>query len=120
MGKEFTRDELEKRMDFVESVFEKYGAKPQDLSEKNREKFGLRRIFKHEDSYYRVDLMQFEDDEDPYLVLSCTDDEKYASVGMLDDIDALEASLSDENLEKAVRYALGVEPYPEDYYSDKK
>ncbi|WP_034446388.1 hypothetical protein [Butyrivibrio sp. AE2032] len=119
MGKEFTQDELNKRMVFVESLFEKYGAKPQELNEKQREKFGQRRIFKHEDSFFRVDNMQFQEGEKPFIVISCTDDEKYASVGMLDDIDALEADVADEELEKAVRYAFGVEPYPEDYSSNK-
>ncbi len=119
MGKEFTRDELEKRMDFVESMFVKYGAQPLEINEKQREKFGQRRIYKHEDSYYRVDHMQFQDDETPFIVISCTDDEKYASVGMLDDIDAIEADCTDEEIGKSVRYALGVEPYPEDYYLNK-
>ncbi len=119
MGKEFTQDELEKRMDFVESMFVKYGAQPLEINEKQREKFGQRRIYKHEDSYYRVDHMQFQDDETPFIVISCTDDEKYASVGMLDDIDAIEADRTDEEIEKSVRYALGVEPYPEDYYLNK-
>ena len=119
MGKEFTRDDLEKKMDFVESMFVKYGAQPLELNEKHREKFGQRRIFKHEDSFYRVDSMQFQEDETPFVVISCTDDEKYASVGMLDDIDALEVDLTEEEMEKSVRYALGVEPYPEDYYLNK-
>ncbi len=114
MGKEFTLEELEKRMDFVESVFEKYGAQPLDLNEKNREKFGQRRIYKKDDSYFRVDHMEFQEGEKPFIVLSCTDDEKYASVGMLDDIDALEADISDEEMEIAVRRAFGIEPYPED------
>ena len=48
-------------------------------------------------------------------MLSCIDKRKYAELGLLEDMDVLAADSSDEQLEKSVRYALGVEPYPERY-----
>ena len=48
-------------------------------------------------------------------MLSSTDEKKYADIGLLEDIDAFSAGMSDEQLEKQVRYVLGIEPYPEDY-----
>ena len=117
MGKEFTQDELEKRMDFVESMFVKYGAEPLEINEKHREKFGQRRLYKYEGSYYRVDQMKFDEDDKPFIILSCTDDKKYADIGLLEDIDAFDFGDSDEKLEKGIRYAFGIEPYPEDYSS---
>jgi hypothetical protein len=110
-----TEEMMEEKMRFVESVFEKYGAEPLDINEKNREKFEQRRIFKYKDSYFRVDHLKFEEDDKPYLVLGCTDDEKFAGVGLLEDIDAFSFDLTDEELEQEVRYAFGIDPYPEDY-----
>lgn len=119
MGKEFdySNEAIEQRLEFVESLFAKYGAEPLDIDEKNREKFGQRRLYKYDGSYYRVDQMKFDEDEKPFIILSCTDDEKYADIGLLEDIDAFDFGDSDEKLEKGIRYAFGIEPYPEDYSS---
>ena len=119
MGKEFdySSEAVEQRLEFVEALFTKYGAEPLDIDESNREKFGQRRLFKYNDSFYRVDEMKFEEDDKPFIILSCTDDEKYANIGLLEDIDALDFGDSDEKLEKAIRYAFGIEPYPDDYSS---
>lgn len=101
---EFTEEYIEERMQFVESVFEKYGAEPQEINEKNRNKFGQRRIYKYEDKYYRTGRLEFdEDDEKPFIVVSCTDNEDYAKIGLLDDVDAFEADLSDISIESKVK-----------------
>lgn len=106
---------IEKRLDYVESIFEKYGAKALDINEKNRYKFGDRRAFLYDGNYYRTGTMEFEDQDEPYIVISCIDNEKFANVGVMEDIDAFSSKLSDEDIEKQVRYAFGIEPYPEEY-----
>lgn len=111
----YTKDEIEEKLRFVESVFEKYGAVPMDINEKNMEKFHQRKIYLYKDNYYRVDSADFENNGEIFLVLSSTDDKKYADIGLLEDIDAFSAETSNEQLEKQVRYALGIEPYPDDY-----
>ena len=108
---------LSERMEYVESLFEKYGAAPLDINEKNRAKHGERAIFKRFDMYYRTGCMAFEDTGELFLVISCTDEEMYAGVGVMEDVAAFRPDESDEKIEKEVRYALGIEPYPEDYQS---
>ena len=110
-----TQEELEQKLQYVESVFEKYGAKPLDLNEKNREKFGDRRAFLYEGNYFRTGTMEFDANEDPFIVISCIDNEKFANVGVMEDIDAFAAGLGEQDIEKQVRYAFGIEPYPEEY-----
>ncbi|WP_029231658.1 hypothetical protein [Butyrivibrio sp. VCB2006] len=112
---ELTPEYLEQRLLYVESIFEKYGAKPLDINAKNRAKFDQRRAFLYEGNYYRTGLMEFDEGTIPYIVISCIDDEKFADVGAMEDIDAFSAVLSDEEIEKQVRYAFGIEPYPEEY-----
>lgn len=105
-----TEDEIEKMLVLVELLFEKNGAVPLDINEKNREKFGFRRTFKYGDKFYRVDQAKFEEDNRPYMVISCTDNEKYAQIGVMDDIDALGFDMSEEVLDRQVRIAFGLEP----------
>ncbi len=115
----YSMESMEEKMKYVESVFEKYGAKPLDINQKNREKFDQRQIYLYEGNYYRVDHMQFDEDSLPYLVISTIDNEKYAQVGLLEDIDAFSFDLTPEEMEKQVRYAFGIEPYPEEYGFDE-
>ncbi len=104
-----TEDGIEKKLIFMESLFEKNGAVPLDINEKNREKFGLRRTFKYGDKFYRVDEAKFDGDSHEYMVISCTDNEKFAQIGVMDDIDALSVDLTDEELDRQVRLAFGLE-----------
>ena len=108
-----TEQDIEKKLLFVESLFEKIGAKPLDINEKNREKYSQRSIFRYGDRFYRVDVARFDEDSSPYMVLSCTDEDKYAQVGLMDDIEALTFDMADEELEIQVRRVFGIEPYPE-------
>ncbi len=111
----YSKEEMEEKMSFVESLFVKYGAAALDINAKNREKFGQRGIYMYRGMYYRVDSLKFEEDQDPYIVISCTDEDKYADVGLMEDVNAFGFDLSEEELEKEVRYALEIEPYPEGY-----
>lgn len=104
---------LLRQMDKVEEFFAKYGAVPQEINRRNRELFGLRRAFLYNGNYYRVDHAEF--DDIPFLVIDCIDDPSYAAVGVMEDVEAIPVTLTDEQLEKEVRYALEIEPYPDDY-----
>ena len=48
---EMTEEAIEKRLIFMESLFEKNGATPLEINEKNREKYGQRRAFKYGDKF---------------------------------------------------------------------
>ena len=104
---------MEEKLQKLEELFVKYGAEPTQLDEKNRAQFGMRAIYERDGKYYRAGTAEF--DGQPFLILSSIDRQKFASVGMLEDIDALPADCGEDRMEKAVRYALGVEPYPEVY-----
>ena len=107
-----TNQQLNEKMDFVERCFVKYGAVPQDINH-NRERLGQRRTYLYKGSFYRVDTAEF--DGEPFLIINCIDDPRFASVGLMEDVNAIPGTLDDDRLEKEVRYALDIEPYPEDY-----
>ncbi len=105
------QEKIEQKMESVENYFVKYGANP--VETKNKEKLGLRTTFEQGGIYYRVD--ESEIDGRTYLVVSAADDPKFANVGVMEEVAAFPADLTEEQMEKEVRYMLDVEPYPEDY-----
>ena len=104
---------LLRQMEKVEEYFKKYGAVPQDINQRNRDLFGQRQAFLYKGNYYRVDHAEF--DDIPFLLIDCIDDPKYAAVGVMEDVEAIPVTLSDERLEQEVRYALEIDPYPDNY-----
>ncbi len=111
-GTGFTGEEVEQRLDYIESSFEKNGGEAlEELNVKNREKFGQRRTFKWNGLFYRTDVIKFDESDKPYMVISCTDNENYAKIGLMDDIDVFGFELSDAELDRHVRCALGLERY---------
>ena len=104
---------VEEKLKKLEELFARYGAAPTELDEENRARFGDRAIYELGGTFFRAGTAEF--DGRPFLILSSIDKRKFAEVGILDDIDALPADCGEERMEKAVRYALGVEPYPEVY-----
>ena len=104
---------MEEILQKVEALFVQYGAVPTQLDEENKIRFGDRVIYERDGCYIRAGAAVF--DGQPFLILSSIDRQKYAELGLLEDVDALPLDCSEERLEQAVRYALGVEPYPEVY-----
>ncbi len=102
-------EEMEQKLAFVESLFIKYGATPAKMSDKNRKKFGRRETFMYKGMYYRVDSLTFHEGEAPFIVISCTDEDKFAGVGLMEDVGAFGFDLGEEEIEKEVRFALDVE-----------
>ena len=100
-------------METTEALFEKYGAEPLDINQRNREMFGQRRTYMYGGNYYRVDHAVF--DGVPFMIFHSIDDPRYAAVGVMEDVEALPLTLTDEELDKEVRYLFGLEPYPENY-----
>ncbi len=102
----YSEEIIENKLKFVESVFEKCGARPLDINTKNREKYGQRVIYLYKNSYYRTDHLKFDDDERNYIVISCTNEEKLANLGLLDDIEAFPFDIEEDELEKEIRKTL--------------
>lgn len=109
-------ESMEEKLEYLEALFVKYGAVPTGLDAEKRRRFGDRVIYERDGSYFRVGTAVF--DGKDFLMISCIDKQKFAEVGVLEDIDALSADCPKERMERAVRYALGVEPYP-DVYPEK-
>ena len=104
---------MEEKLKSVEALFLRYGAVPTELDQENRHRFGDRTIYECKGSYFRAGTASF--DGQDFLMISSIDKQKFAELGILEDVDALPVDCGEEKIEKAVRYALGAEPYPEIY-----
>jgi len=107
-------NEIDAKMDYVEKMFVKYDATPIDSGEdKAVSEFGLRKSFFRNNLYYRVESASFEEGE--VIIISATDQIKFAKAGLEDNIAAFPPSYTESKIEKEVRFAFGIEPYPETY-----
>lgn len=106
----------EEKMQWIESLFVKFGAVPTDLSQKSRALFDERMIYELNGNYIRTGTAEF--DGEKFFLISMIDSRKFADVGLLEDVDALPFDLDEARMEQAVRYALGIDPYPEPYLGE--
>ncbi len=105
---------LEDVLEYVEKMLMKYGAVPDDsMNETSRDMLGLRTTYRLGHTWFRVYSSDF--DGRTCVVISGIDDEKYASVGIEDDLAVFPADYPEEKIEKEVRFLLEIEPYPEEY-----
>ncbi|MBQ6441717.1 MAG: hypothetical protein IJJ13_03895 [Lachnospiraceae bacterium] len=105
------QEKIEQKIRSVESYFIKYGAS--SVETKSHDAFGHHLTFEQGGVFYRVE--ETEMDGRTFLMISAADDPKFANVGVMEDVAAFPADLSEEQMEKEVRYVLDVEPYPENY-----
>ena len=70
----------------------------------NRELLGQRSAYLLNGVYYRIDHEEYEGKV--FIVLSAADEEKYAAVGLMEEIQAFSADASDETVRKKIREAL--------------
>ena len=104
------KDEVKReRSAYVEYLMVKNGAIPTEIKPRGQGEQENRRIYVLEDNFYRIGEAAFDGIDDPYIVISCTDTRKYAEYGLFDDIHAFEFTLTNEELESEVRFALGLE-----------
>ena len=106
-----SRRKIDEKKQKVETYLEKYGAVP--VETKNKDAFGHRMTYEQGGVFYRVDETDM--DGRTFLMVSAADDPAFANVGVMEDVAAFPATLTDEQLEKEVRYLLDVEPYPDNY-----
>ena len=89
---------------FAESVLERCGAVPTDLNERNREALGQRVTYRRGDQYFRIDRAAF--DGRAFLILSCAEDERFAAVGLMEDVEAVDPGLPEQEIERILRAAV--------------
>ena len=105
---------IEDVLTYIEKLLVKYGAVPdEEMNAKSRAALGLRTSYRLGHTWYRVYDTDFEGHT--CVVICGIDDEKYASVGIEDDLAVFPADYPEEKLEKEVRFLLEIEPYPETY-----
>ena len=95
---------LEAKLRCAEEILEKYGAVPLDINQRNREALKQRRTYQYKSNYYRFDHAAYDDKQ--FLIVSCTDIEEYAAIGLMEDVDAIPAESTEPEIERCVRRAL--------------
>ena len=110
MCREITNEE---KLKYIEELFIQYGAVQTDLDSRRNEEFEERPIFSRNGIFFRTGILEMEGKQ--FIQISAAEDRKFADVGILEDIDLIRADAGQQRIEKAVRYALGIEPYPEMY-----
>ena len=94
--------DLEQKLKYIESLFEKYHAEP--VAVRNEEKLGLRTTFRCGENYYRIDTEEI--DGEVCIIINAIDDSRYAQVGLMEEISAFPAKLTEEEMEKEIRFLL--------------
>ena len=97
----------EKVLEFVESIFVKYGAVPvPEINEHSREAFGLRVYYERRDTYYRAEASSFDGKE--VILICATNDPDEVRAGVDETIAAFPVSLPGEKMEREVLAALDI------------
>lgn len=118
---DITREEFEKRKDYVEQIIGKLGGVKIDIELPYRQKTPSiivddlelhnsgRQIFQFQNRYFRVDEVLFRDK--PFIVLECGTYEELRK-NIMEDTEPFPCDLSDDDIIKEIKYSLGIEPYP--------
>ena len=97
----------EETLRMAEGILERCGAVPTDLNRRNRELLGQRTTYRYGDAYYRIDQAEF--DGKSFVILGCADNERYASIGLMEDVEAIPPDLPEQEMEKILRGAMEAE-----------
>ena len=120
--KNITRNEFEKRKDFVEYIIctlggEKiniklpYEQKTTSLNDKlNESNYFQRPFYKFKDEYFRVDEVLFYNK--PFIVLEYAKSISEVINNTMTDLKPFPYDLMDNNIVKEIKYSMGIEPYP--------
>lgn len=118
---DITREEFEKRKDYVEQIIGELGGVRIDIELHYTQKTILiagddlelhnsgRQIFQFQNRYFRVGEVLFRDK--PFIVLECGTYEELRK-NTMEDTDPFPFDLSDDDIIKEIKYSLGIEPYP--------
>ena len=97
----------EETLRMAEGILERCGAVPTDLNERNRELLGQRTTYRYGDAYYRIDQAEF--DGKSFVILGCADNERFADIGLMEDVEAMPPDLPEQEMEKILRGAMEAE-----------
>ncbi len=118
-----SRDEFEKRKDFVEKIIEDlggirivdprtYGTTTSHFKGNEETWMSQRPVFGYNNRYYRVNEILF---ERPFVVIECADTWEEVLNFQMEDAEPFPHDLPDNIIIKEVRCALEIDPYPASY-----
>ena len=108
--KELVEKTMEKNIDRFEQAMQEHGAVLRDdLDKSNIGKFGLRPIFEYKDCFYRVGTLSFEEEDNPYIVINAIDSEKFAKIGVMEEIEAYPYDMPEDRIHEVVAEFLDAE-----------
>ena len=115
-----SREEFDQRKTFVHDILLDLGCEilDEDVYRKARIERGYdgnytRLIYKFQNGYFRIDEILFEDK--PFIVLEWVESFDEMIVGRMEDVEPFPYDLPDYKIVKEVKFALGIEPYPDTY-----
>lgn len=111
-----SREDFEKKKDYVESIIKELGAYPTELryttpittySGDNKDTvISSRIVFLYHNRYYRVSEVLFP--EKPFIVIEVANTENEVKNNTMDDADPFPYDLSDEEILEEVKLSLGI------------
>ena len=108
--KEMIENTLNKNCErFEEAMVEAGAILRDDLDKSNIGKFGLRPIYEHNGNYFRVSTLTFDEEEMPYIVINAIDSEKFAKIGVMEEIEAYPYDIPAERIREVVSEYLETE-----------
>ena len=116
-----TREEFEKKKDYIEKVMLELGAiifdiklpykqKTTTYSSRNEDTcYSKRNIYVYNDQYFRVDEVLF--DDKPFIVLECGTLQDLMN-NTMEDLDPFPYDLEYNEIRNEIKYSFGIESYP--------
>jgi len=95
---------LDRNIVRFEQAMKDYGAVVRsDLDKSNVEKYDLRPIYEFKGNYYRVGSLVFDDEKDtPYIVINAIDNQRFAEIGVMEEIEAYPYDMPEERIREVV------------------
>ena len=101
--KEMVEDTLNRNMDLFEERMVDHGAvQMEEFDAKNRERFGTRPIFEYNGNYFRIGSLTFDEGEDPYIIVNAIDNERFAKIGVMEEIEAYPFDMPEARIDEVV------------------
>ena len=104
------KETLQNNIEVFEKKMIEYGAVMRDdFDADNREKFKLRPIYEYNGKFFRIGTIVFDEGDDPYIIVNAIDNEKYARLGVMEEIEAYPYDMTEERIEQVVKEYMETE-----------
>ena len=69
----------------------------------------LRPIYEYNGKFIRIGTIVFDEGDDPYIIVNAIDNEKYARLGVMEEIEAYPYDMTEERIEQVVKEYMETE-----------